>query len=146
MECLLSVSCRGEEGERWLVQRAAGIQLFPNRHLPLRYPEIGYLNPAFPAPPPVVPGPAGDPHQSGEEGARTGSPAALLLGEPRCAPAAPAPRGAEWERPSPALRRGGDEAGPWGGAAYPGPARSASGKARFSKWMKFFFFFERGGA
>lgn len=36
--------------------------------------------------------------------------------------------------------KGGDEAGPRGGAAYPGPDRSASGKARFSKWMKFFFF------
>lgn len=27
LECLPSVSCRGEEGECWLVQRAAGIQL-----------------------------------------------------------------------------------------------------------------------
>lgn len=96
-----SPRCRGEEGER-LVQKAASS--FPNRHLPLRTPESRYPHPAFPAPPPrVIPSPAGEPRHSGEEKARTGSPAALCLCTPRCAPA---PRGAEWARPSGALARG----------------------------------------
>lgn len=90
------------------------------RHLPLRPAESWCPLLAFPEPPPplVVPSPAGKRRHSGGEKGRTGSPAALRLRAPQCAPAAPAPRGAEWARPSQALARGGNEAGPRGGAPF----------------------------
>lgn len=133
--------CPGEEGKSRLVQRAASS--FPNRHLPLRPPERAGIRTL---PSPHTPWsslvPLGDRTTREKERARTGSPQALLrLGEPRCAPAAPAPaRGGVGETISSAAK-GGDEAGPRGGAAYPGPDSTASGEARFSKWMKFRFFF-----
>lgn len=91
------------------------------RHLPLRPAESWYPLLAFPEPPPplVVPSLAGKRRHSGGEKGRTGSPAALRLRAPQCAPAAPAPRGAEWARPSQALARGENEAGPRGGAPFP---------------------------